>query len=32
MDVISQNSNCIIKLNELGIDLEKGINSKLPSE
>jgi len=34
MDVISQNSDCllcIIHLNELGIDLEKSINSKIAS-
>jgi hypothetical protein len=31
MDV-SQNSDCIINLNELDIDLEKSINSKMPAD
>jgi hypothetical protein len=29
IDIISQNNDCIIHLNELGIDLEKTINSKM---
>jgi hypothetical protein len=28
-DVISQNNDCIVHLNEFGIDLEKTINSKM---